>query len=121
MLDGENRIKELNDMFSKLGMHPGNALYRHLGMLFYKYLGNPDVTFQQLCAPLARTLEPPVRPLAPSARCIQRADVECMDASYSYDLYGVELAVAVTNVSRASVELLHVKTAPNYPIRKVSP
>ena len=28
------------------------------------------------------------------------------------------VAVAVTNISRAAVELLHVKTAPDYPIRK---
>ena len=35
-----------------------------------------------------------------------------------YEMYGVELAVSTANVSRAAVEMLHVKTAPDYPIRK---
>lgn len=64
-------------------MNPGNALFRYLGLMFYKYVGNADVTFREL-----------------------------------YDAYGVELAICVTNVTRASSELLHVKTSPNYPIRK---
>ena len=35
-----------------------------------------------------------------------------------YEAFGVELAIAVTNVTRACVEMLHVKTSPHYPIRK---
>ena len=83
VLDQDSRVRKMNDLFRKFGMNPGNALYKHLGVLFHKYLGHADVTFQEL-----------------------------------YDAFGVELAVAVTNISRAAVELLHVKTAPNYPIRK---
>jgi len=29
-------------------MNPGNALYQHMGLLFYKYLGCADVTFREL-------------------------------------------------------------------------
>ncbi len=32
-------------------------------------------------------------------------------------MYGVELAISATNVSRGVAELLHVKTVPNYPLR----
>ena len=80
---GDKKLSQMSDLATKFGMNPGNALYKHLGTIFERYLGCADVTFQQL-----------------------------------YDCYGVELAVAVTNISRAAVELLHVKTAPNYPIRK---
>ncbi len=81
--DQERKVAQMSDLVTKFGMNPGNALYKHLGTLFQRYLGCADITFQQL-----------------------------------YDAYGVELAVAVTNISRAAVELLHAKTAPNYPIRK---
>ena len=83
VLDSSSSIHKAKGVVHRFGMHPGNGLYQHIGLLFFKYLGSADVTFQQL-----------------------------------YDYFGVELAVAVTNISRASVELLHVKTAPNYPIRK---
>ena len=73
----------LTGLYYKFGMNPGAALYRYLGLLFYKYVGNPDVTFLQL-----------------------------------WEAFGVELAITVTNVTRGTSELLHVKTAPNYPIRK---
>lgn len=81
--DGDSAGAQLYTLVTKCGMNPGNALYRYLGLLFYKYLGNADVTFLQL-----------------------------------YEAFGVELAISVTNVTRASSELLHVKTSPNYPIRK---
>jgi predicted acylesterase/phospholipase RssA len=81
--DGDSAGAQLYTLVTKCGMNPGNALYRYLGLLFYKYLGNADVTFLQL-----------------------------------YEAFGVELAICVTNVTRASSELLHVKTSPNYPIRK---
>ena len=44
----------------------------------------------------------------------------CADVTFKdlYDHFGVELAVTVTNISRAASEVLHVKTAPDYPIRK---
>lgn len=83
VLDSSTPFGKLTGLVKRFGMHPGNGLYQHIGLLFYKYLGSADVTFKEL-----------------------------------YDCYGVELAVAVTNISRASVELLHVKTAPDYPIRK---
>ena len=83
VLDAATSWGKAQGVVSKFGMNPGEGLYKHIGVLFYKYLGNADVTFREL-----------------------------------YDTYGVELAVAVTNISRASVELLHVKTAPDYPIRK---
>ena len=83
VLDSSSSLAQTTDLISKWGAHPGHGLFRHLGILFYKYTGNADITFREL-----------------------------------YELYGVELAVAVTNISRASVELLHVKTAPDYPIRK---
>jgi len=83
VLDSSTPFGKLAGLVKRFGMHPGNGLYQHIGLLFYKYLGSADVTFKEL-----------------------------------YDQYGVELAVAVTNISRASVELLHVKTAPDYPIRK---
>ena len=83
VLDSSTAFHKAQGVVNRFGMHPGNGLYQHIGLLFFKYLGSADVTFQQL-----------------------------------YDYFGVELAIAVTNISRASVELLHVKTAPNYPIRK---
>ena len=73
--DGDSAGAQLYTLVTKCGMNPGNALYRYLGLLFYKYLGNADVTFRQL-----------------------------------YEAFGVELAICVTNVTRASSELLHVKT-----------
>jgi len=83
VLDATGTLAKMQGTFNKYGMNPGNGLYQHIGLLFYKYLGCADITFKQL-----------------------------------FDVFGVELAVAVTNVSRAAVELLHVKTAPDYPIRK---
>ncbi len=81
--DSSTPFHKARGVYSKFGLHPGHALYQHIGLLFYKYLGSADITFKQL-----------------------------------YDIYGVELAVTVTNISRASVEILHVKTSPDYPIRK---
>ena len=81
--DGDSTVTSTIHLVNRYGMNPGAALYRYLGLIFYKYLGNADVTFRQL-----------------------------------YDSFGVELAICVTNVTRCSSEFLHVKTSPNYPIRK---
>ena len=43
-----SKIGQARDLVRRFGMHPGTALYRHLGLLFYKYLGSADVTFKQL-------------------------------------------------------------------------
>ena len=83
VLDSSSSLSSTADLIQRWGAHPGHGLFRHIGLLFYKYTGNADITFREL-----------------------------------YELYGVELAVAVTNISRASVEMLHVKTAPDYAIRK---
>ena len=159
VMDGENKIKEGRNLFSKFGLHPGIALYRHLGLLFYKYVGCADVTFKQVRAPrqsatelssgcvcgaplvgsecprqlpISHSMTHPLQTLRsshhipllahPSPRTSLSSHIHLLahpsPRAQLYDLYGVELAIVVTNVSRASVELLHVKTAPNYPIRK---
>jgi hypothetical protein len=46
--DGNGTASTLMALFSQFGMNPGDALYRYLGLIFYKYLGNADVTFRQL-------------------------------------------------------------------------
>ena len=46
--DGEGQIRSMYDLYNRFGMNPGNALYRFLGLLFYKHVGTPDVTFRQL-------------------------------------------------------------------------
>ena len=81
--DSEGTVQSMRSLVYNFGVNPGNALYRYLGVVFYKYVGDADITFRQL-----------------------------------YEVFGVELAICVTNVTRASVEFLHVKTSPNYPIRK---
>ena len=83
VMDSGNSIAQGRDLYTRYGMNPGDALFKHLGILFQRYLGCADITFAQL-----------------------------------WKCYNVELAVAVTNISRAAVELLHAKTAPNYPIRR---
>ena len=82
VMDSDSRIEQARDLYKRYGMNPGDALFKHLGVLFQRYLGCADITFRQLW---------------------------------------IAVAVAVTNISRAAVELLHVKTAPDYPIRRAVP
>ena len=92
---------EARSLYSRFGLHRGERLYEHLGSLLTKYTNASSCT-RQLAASRIRLPAVPVCVVIMSSRACRYAGVADLTFQQLYDVYGVELAVTGTNLSRCS-------------------